>query len=260
MTKRFLNLGCGRAVFPTTPDNPFTKHLLYALEAGCPAALDPEANWTNADRHPGEGIQETFDVFAYPFVRGSNGSPYNDDTFDEIWLSHLAEHIPHDPRWTFYADKYPELKRAGEEDGFYVFFTELWRIAKPDGIIHVVSPTANHYSAFGDPQHRRYLVPQVFSYFKPNPDAPFDYHIPARFEAVGEPEVKIVGDEAIAYHQAHQAAVAVLRQAQEEGASGPMLELAETNVKKTHELFNNFVASHWNTVSEFFVSLRVIKE
>lgn len=186
-----LNLGCGRAQYPTHADNPFTQHQHYATLPrngweGIPAAFDEGADWVNVDSAPIEGIDQVVDLFSYPW-------PFATGSVEEIMCSHLIEHIPHEARLNEIpvidlllkhempvGD--PLLKRAAALDGWYAFFYEVWRVLKPGGLVHIIAPYAWSLGAITDPTHTRYLVPSCFSYFIPNPDAPFDYQIPVQFE------------------------------------------------------------------------------
>jgi SAM-dependent methyltransferase len=189
-----LNLGCGRAQFPTTRENPFTAHQLYAVERHLPAALDSSAEWVNVDSAPIEGVDKVMDLFTYPWA-------FADNSVDEIFCSHIIEHIPHDakvrqPRTERREGVYiveiddSILIRAAKLDGWYAFFYEAWRILKPDGKIHIIAPYGWSSGAMHDPTHTRLVAPGCFGYFSPNPDAPFDYQIPARFEQVSN-EVRV---------------------------------------------------------------------
>ena len=169
-----LNLGCGRALLPTNGSNPYTTHLTQYLP---PSAYTEK--WVNVDKVLLSGIDEVCDLFAYPWVRG-NGNPWSDDSADEIWASHLIEHIPHEAKLIPGADR--TLKKAAQIDGWFAWFYEAWRILKPDGLLHLVIPWPMGRPGMADPTHRRYVHPGAFSYFSPNPDAPFDYQIPIRFE------------------------------------------------------------------------------
>jgi len=173
-----LNLGCGRALLPTDKDKPFTKHLMFLPET----ALDPGERWVNVDRVAIDGVNEVIDLFAYPWVRSSNSNPWNENTVDEIWASHLVEHIPHTARYAPCATTMHQTQ--GALDGWYAWFFEAWRILKPGGLLHIVAPTAFSNEGVSDPSHTRYILPSSFSYLSPNPDAPFDYQIAAHFEAV----------------------------------------------------------------------------
>ncbi len=186
MTK--LNLGCGRVIFPLSRDAiPYGDHL-QPLEDAC-----FEPGWTNVDRHALAGVDEVIDLFTFPWVRSSNGSPFNDDSVDLIWAAHIVEHIPHAVRparmiplgWRRQYDEWCE-----QMDGFFVFFAEAYRILKPGGLIVIRAPFAACYAALSDPTHTRYLTPGSFSYLQPQgQDAPFDYQLPMHFALLDESSV-----------------------------------------------------------------------
>lgn len=194
MTALYLNLGAGRVILPTTRDDPMVVHLRETLESTYPEAFDAAIKWLNVDRVPGPGIDERLDLFTYPWVRASNGSPFSDNSIDGILCSHIIEHIPHEAKLAPGAGVFPDLVKVAHHDGWYAFFYEAWRILKPGGTMCIIAPYAYSIGAMADPTHCRYVVPGSFSYFHPNPDAPFDYDLPMRFEAVRDPQFRLVGD------------------------------------------------------------------
>ena len=175
-----LNLGCGRAQLPTTPDNPFTQHL-----HGLPQTGYTKDDWVNVDAADIEGIDQVVNLFQYPW-------PWKDNSVTEIWCSHLIEHIPH------VADVLPSIDRenpgslgiCARLNGWYAFFHEVHRVLKPDGEIHIITPHGHSVQAITDPTHTRQILPGTFGYFKPNPDAPFDYGLPYEFAATNEATVR----------------------------------------------------------------------
>ena len=212
-----LNLGAGQVILPAQklyPDEPTATRRADGEEKTPPAFTGPEgydvapvyrhlrplpetcfeAGWVNVDRHLHPGIQEQVDLFRFPWVRSSNGSPWNDDTVDEIYCSHIIEHVPHEARLAdglpgATAARYREL--VERLDGWFMFFYECWRILKPDGRVHVVAPFGLSQAGVSDPTHTRLIVPGSFSYLKPdNPEAPFDYGIPFKFEVEGAPLIR----------------------------------------------------------------------
>lgn len=221
-----LNLGCGRAQLPTTKDNPFTKHLMFLPET----ALDQNERWTNIDRVAIDGVDEVIDLFAYPWVRSSNGNPWNENTVDEIWASHLVEHIPHTARYAPCATTMHQTQ--GALDGWYAWFYEAWRILKPDGLLHIVSPTAFSNEGMIDPSHTRYILPSSFSYLSPNQDAPFDYQIASHFEAVDNVLVRY------------------------SDAWNSMIDAKMVNAEQAHI----YSSIHNNLLIEMYICLRAIKD
>lgn len=180
-----LNLGCGVFPFPRTPDDvPNPEHTLPVPDEVY------EPGWVNVDKFQSPGVQEKIDLFRFPWVRSSNGSPFNDNSADYIWAAHIVEHIPHQVRLAAglpggLAGEYRAL--VEDMDGFFVFFHECWRILKPGGLMHIRFPYGASYGALNDPTHTRYLTPATFSYLKPpTGTAPFDYQVPCHFELEGE--------------------------------------------------------------------------
>lgn len=182
-----LNLGCGRAQLPTVRGSQFHWHIEHYLPD---SAYDTDAGWVNVDAVPQDGVDQVVDIFTYPW-------PFADNSVDEIWCSHIVEHIPHEVRFgptivggIGYAPS-DELYRAAKSDGFYAFFYEVWRVLKPDGLIHVVCPYAFSVGGMSDPQHRRYITTATFGYLAPQGDsAPFDYQIPLAFEAIADAQLR----------------------------------------------------------------------
>jgi len=185
MSQVKLNLGAGTFPLPFVRDNePNAEHTL-PLPDVC-----YEDGWINIDKFAREGIQEQINLFNFPWIRSSNGNPFNDNSVDCIWASHFLEHVPHEVKtsnkiplggeWRKYRDF------VDSYDGFFVFFYEAWRVLKPNGLIYIRCPFGVCYDALCDPTHTRRVVPGSFSYLTDtNETQPFDYNIPARFEMEG---------------------------------------------------------------------------
>ncbi|ARJ67563.1 hypothetical protein WV31_18815 [Magnetospirillum sp. ME-1] len=109
---RKLNLGCGR---------------------------DVREGWTNLDVMPLPGV----DVVADLGRCATTPLPFEDDTFDELLLSHLLEHI---------AEPLPLMQ-------------ELWRIAKPGAKMQIRVPHGAHDDAWTDPTHVKPYFARSFGYF-----------------------------------------------------------------------------------------------
>jgi hypothetical protein len=168
--KPFLNLGCGTTHFPSEPPpgHEFIDPSIYAY---------PE--WVNVDKVEGVGADKVFDLFTYPW-------PLEDNSFDGAVLGHIAEHIPHeiklntvDVLYSFNNKEYtinneltPEdkktIERASElaqlQDGWYAFFSELYRVMTPGAIAHIISPYAWSQGAVTDPTHTRLLTQHTFEH------------------------------------------------------------------------------------------------
>lgn len=190
-----LNLGCGTATFPTTIDNAKTAH----LKSHMPDSAYTE-RWVNVDKTQAPGVDETIDLFSYPWMRSSNGNPWNDNSADEIWASHIIEHIPHEAKLSVAAPVSKELRHAASIDGWFAWFYEAWRILKPGALLHLVMPWWLSTGAVADPTHRRQVNLGSFVYFyERNEDASFDYGIVSRFELAEDPflrmpDVRLFGD------------------------------------------------------------------
>lgn len=172
---KYLNLGCGRVILPA----PTPAH--YGL-------IDPiteYALWHNVDRNPEPGVDETLDIFRYPWH-------WADNSFDGALLAHIAEHVPHEIGQADYPIEKEEytsgrgeparkwqtrsVELRGLQDGWYAFFAELHRVLTPGAIIHVLSPYAFSSGAMTDPTHTRYLTEHVWTHsMQPDPNSPFKY-------------------------------------------------------------------------------------
>lgn len=187
MQKPFLNLGCGRVILPA----PKPQH--YGLIDD----ITDYALWHNVDRNPEPGVDETLDIFRYPF-------PWADNSFDGALCAHICEHIPHEikksvlPTISQLITKQLNAQSEvidGLQDGWYAFFAELHRVLAPGSIIHVLSPYAWSQGGVTDPTHTRLLTEQSFTHsMQPDPNSPFKYATgglnlemvePARFTLTG---------------------------------------------------------------------------
>lgn len=95
------------------------------LNVGC--GKDIKKGWVNLDFIRAKGVDKTHDLNKFPY-------PFDDDSFDEIYASHIIEHVE-DPE---------------------KFMQELWRIGKINGKIKIITP---HFScgplSWGDLTHKR---------------------------------------------------------------------------------------------------------
>ena len=110
--RRRLNLGCGRDVRP---------------------------GWTNLDAMPLPGV----DVVADLGRCADTPLPFADNTFDELLLSHVIEHI----------------------DATLPLLQECWRVAKPGAVAVVRVPHGASDDAWEDPTHVRPYFLGSFHYF-----------------------------------------------------------------------------------------------
>ena len=98
---------------------------------------------------------------------GRDPIPLESDSIDQAIAVHVLEHIG----------------RQGETKDWFFFWEELYRVLKPDGELHFVSPMWNAVWAWADPQHVRALAPQSFIFFdqdsyrvEDNPISPYKIH------------------------------------------------------------------------------------
>jgi len=219
-----LNLGCGRFPFPLDRNHvPNPEHLNDLPD------MVFESGWVNVDKFAFDGVTPA-NLFRVPW-------PLEDNAFDAVWIGHLVEHIPHEvktvhPMPNGKAEFYAEL--CAEWDGFFVFMYECWRVMKPGAIVYIRAPLSVSYPSLSDPTHTRYLTPGTFGYLAaPEPETPFDYHIPCRFE-IADPAspylLRLRGDYA--------------RQAERYTAMG----------------LSDLIMKYNNVADEFRIELRAIKE
>lgn len=144
--------------------------------------------WVNIDRVSLPGVNAVMDLFRFPWNLPS-------DSGDEFELHHIVEHIPHqiqfnprDPHATFrwevdeqtWIQRWQELR---DLDGFFAFFAEIWRIAKPNARLDVIVPYGFTRGAFQDPTHTRYIVESSFAYLtqQTRDSQDFDYRVPCLY-------------------------------------------------------------------------------
>lgn len=119
------------------------------------------------------------DLFKYPW-------PWADSSVDELQASHFIEHIP-DREVSLWDTSVPcpcakkchglygphqrtpcvECTAAHPYAGMdmlFAFFSECYRILKPNGLMHVVCPSVRSERAFQDPTHRRFIAQATFFY------------------------------------------------------------------------------------------------
>ena len=87
----------------------------------------------------------TWDLFQFPW-------PIKTSSVSEAHCQHFVEHIPH---------YRPEF---GGQDGWWLFWGEVYRIMRKNGPVRVVHPYAMHARAFWDPTHERYIHEGTWAY------------------------------------------------------------------------------------------------
>ena len=150
VTKPYLNLGCGKTHFPS--ERPAGHEAIDPLLYQYPL-------WVNIDKVEGVGADKVFDLFAYPW-------PLESNSFDGAILAHILEHIPHEIKIAAGADleSEPVKHLQSLQDGWYAFFSELYRVLTPNALAHIVSPYGWSDGGITDPSHTRYLTLNSFTH------------------------------------------------------------------------------------------------
>lgn len=180
--KPMLNLGCGTTHFPSEPPpgHEFIDPAIYAYP-----------DWLNVDKVEGVGADKVFDLFAYPW-------PLEDNSFDGAILGHIAEHVPHEIKARDFREDDPATidttSKSCEhllelQDGWYAFFSELYRVLTPGAIAHIISPYGWSDGAITDPTHTRLLTINTFHHgLSPSQyTGTFKYNIDCNFMVDGGP-------------------------------------------------------------------------
>ena len=84
--------------------------------------------------------------------------PFEHDTFDEIYATHIIEHLD-------------SITRTMEE---------LHRIAKPNAKVTIITPHYSDFQSWNDPTHKWHLTTYSFRYFEPEKES--NHYSTARFE------------------------------------------------------------------------------
>jgi len=112
-----INLGCGRNILKST-----NKH-----------------RWINVDRHELPGVDVVFDLDSC----ATQKLPFDDDSVDYIFLSHVIEHL----------------------HNVLPLMQELHRVAKNEACMQIKTPHGASDDAWEDPTHLRAYFPNSFAYF-----------------------------------------------------------------------------------------------
>ena len=98
-------------------------------------------NLTTLDYNDDHNPDVVWDLRQHPL-------PFSDNTFDEIHMYEVLEH----------------LAQQGDYKFFFKEFTEYHRILKPGGIFHASVPWWESIWAWGDPSHTRIFSPAYLVY------------------------------------------------------------------------------------------------
>ncbi len=120
-----LNVGCGRDILP---------------------------GWVNLDGQAGPGVDVVRDLETCGGMNVADRLPFENDTFDEILLSHVLEHVRN----------------------VYPLISEFWRVAKPNAIMTCRVPYGSSDDAWEDQTHVRAYFLQSWGYF----GQPYHWRVP----------------------------------------------------------------------------------
>ncbi len=104
------------------------------LNLGCGKNI--KEGYINLDKLDSDGVDIVHDLDMFPY-------PFDDNTFDEIYCSHVLEHVI-------------DLKKV---------MKEIYRISKPNALIKVKGPYFSSQGAFNNPEHKKFFTWETFGYF-----------------------------------------------------------------------------------------------
>ena len=107
---------------------------MHRLNLGC--GDDYRKDWVNVDIRASVGPDIVVDVDHHPL-------PFRDDTFDEILLDNVLEHL----------------------DDQLAALHEIHRIARPGATVTFRGPHWNSHGAWADPTHTRPFTQETFSHY-----------------------------------------------------------------------------------------------
>lgn len=105
------------------------------LDIAC--GQNKQKGFLGVDIAPGPGVDFVWDLEKYPW------EPFKDNSFDEIYVSHYAEHTL-------------DLMK---------FMNEIWRISENDAKVTIVGPYYTSIRAWQDPTHTRVLSEATWLYY-----------------------------------------------------------------------------------------------
>jgi len=124
-----------------------------APTAAAPLKLDlacgqsKQTGFTGVDIAAVAGVDVVHDLLITPW-------PFADESVEEIFCSHFIEHIP-----------MPCAACSnGQQDPFFLFFDELWRVLKVGSKALMIAPYYKSARAWQDPTHRRAINEWTFLY------------------------------------------------------------------------------------------------
>lgn len=120
------------------------------LDVGCG---DAKVNGAiGMDIAPLEGVDIVHNLTSYPW-------PFEDETFDEIYMLNIIEHLPNTIQ----------------------VMEEIYRILKKGGLVHIVTVYWNHRHSISDPQHCTFYNEVTWEFFTGQRKG---YYTKAQFEMI----------------------------------------------------------------------------
>lgn len=170
-----LNLGCGKVILPA--ERPAHHALIDETIYSYP-------QWVNVDRNPESGVDCVVNLLEYPW-------PFEDNSFSGGLFSHFVEHIPHEIKLRDDSPRAKQLARL--QDGWYVFWSEVFRVFEDGAVAHILSPYAWSAGAIADPTHTRLICEHTFTHQLSKSDISpyFQYQIDCNFEQVQAPHFSV---------------------------------------------------------------------
>ena len=131
-------------IFPVAPPHEFTAPTGgLRLNIGC--GFKHIEGWVNIDSEEAAQPDVVHDLEQHPWT-GTDG-PLEDSSVDEIIARHAIEHI-------------------GETiAGRKALWQEMYRVLKPNGLLHISVPHPFSWDAIGDPTHVNLLTPNMLHLF-----------------------------------------------------------------------------------------------
>lgn len=120
------------------------------LDLGC--GLNKTEGAIGVDQFALPGVDVVHDLNSPPY-------PFADNSADQIHMNHVLEHVP----------------------DMMMVMEEIWRVLKPEGLLHIRVPHCTGMLAWNDPTHRRSFTTESFDYFGENG---YSYYTAAKFKIV----------------------------------------------------------------------------
>ena len=101
------------------------------LNLGC--GYNTKDGFVNVDVDHHKGVDVLWDLNTTPW-------PWEDDSIDEIFMSHILEHL------------------GSDTETYYMIWKELYRVCKNGTELHIIVPHPRHDHFIGDPSHVRAIT------------------------------------------------------------------------------------------------------